>query len=1502
MIRLKLSFEKDQTERTFDIEKGELLNKAIERAVADVPKGKFEVHETFNITVNGLLIEKDFWEKVSLKVEDEVIISPKIKGGDAGQLFKQALLIVIVAVATVYFPPAAGLANALIVAGITIGASLALNALIPPPVPELGGSLGGLGEIDSSQMYSISGQSNAAKRLGIVPKVYGKHRIFPPLACTPYTELATSPGVYAHKIVGSLSYQAKKVGPNGNKIVIKYQNGGTVGNETVSVSGNTVTITYVQGVSTANQILAKIVASSAAKALIGAEPIDDGTSAQTFIGQTNLVGGEEAGETVQYLYAIYDFGLGTPQISELKIGDTPLTTDSFEDFDYNFVDPNKNTVDADEFDEFLDPEFKLYAKTRSTTQLSIAFNDGDENIQFTDVNPNGVPMEIILDFICPRGLFGFTSNGSTVERNVKLEISFAPVGSTDWKFYNDINHVDFYKSVGGTDVTDFDQFITPNDSATYYSSYAYSNGNSNSNNNNYQLRYFIKPGVRKLLVPEDARWEVGAKVFYGGKRLLGVIQSIVDLGSSMELTLDRVMTNKLDLQVYTRGGYGVYNGGVSYGGANNVTKLRSSRHEAGAAVISGARQAAVFANFRFAPKVATQYQIRVRRINAFGSSGSQKADDVTWGALTTTLKETPINTTKRHVFMELRIKATNQLNGHVQNLSGVASSVLPVYDPDTQTWSRQVTNNPAWIFCDLLTGEVNKKAVPISRLHLPSIVEWAEYCDEVPTPPDGQEYIEPRFACDFVLDYDTTLQGVLAQIGGAAQASLNVVDGKYGVLVDRFKETPVQIFTPRNSRDFASTRVYGPRPHGVKVKFIDPNLGWEVNEVIAYDNGFNEDNATEFDDLTSFGCTNYEQAWRFGRYMIAQNKLRQETISLTVDFENLICTRGDYVQISQDVMRVGGTPARVKAVDGVRITTDDSLAIDPEIEYGYVHRSTADGEIHTSTLTPVASNEFDVDGEVPAVGDLIVIGEVGRIVFDCIVKSISPNDDLSATITLVEKADEIFDYESENELPEYDPQISQTSDPGFRAPKAVTNLTVGDNFWECNVLQSGYNYYVELTWEVPAGAVYEFFEVWVNDGRGYRLFDTTTAKYFKYDVDQSRLDIEHGFKVVAVAANGRKLQLIEMPEVTATPAAKMTPPSDVEALNMMITNQVLQLTWAPIADCDVKEYAIRYSPDNNDVWESSIPLQIVAKNVNSVTVQARTGVYLIKAIDYNGNQSANAARALTTIPNLFDLNIIETMNEAPEFPGVLDQVVELGDALILEEETPGDVDSVVYASEGAYEFADLLDLDDVYSVRLQSLIRADGLKKGELMSDWEHLEDIEHLNSALHSDWDVALQYRATDVFASMASWEHLYLIDHINFGAGVGFTDWRDIPTVGDATGRIFQFRVVLKSLTDNVTPRLFDATVKADMPDRIDSFENQVSHPSEAFAIAYNPVFKGPGSSPNVQITIDDAETGDYWTYDYKTLEGVAIRFYDKNNVQVSRQFDLVAKGYGRRHTSSL
>ncbi|APZ51216.1 Phage tail fiber protein [Salipiger abyssi] len=72
-----------------------------------------------------------------------------------------------------------GLAYSLTVAAITVVGSLAINSLIPPA--QQGGAGG-------PQNYAITGTANAANPYGVYPSVLGRHRMFPTLTASGYSE------------------------------------------------------------------------------------------------------------------------------------------------------------------------------------------------------------------------------------------------------------------------------------------------------------------------------------------------------------------------------------------------------------------------------------------------------------------------------------------------------------------------------------------------------------------------------------------------------------------------------------------------------------------------------------------------------------------------------------------------------------------------------------------------------------------------------------------------------------------------------------------------------------------------------------------------------------------------------------------------------------------------------------------------------------------------------------------------------------------------------------------------------------------------------------------------------------------------------------------------------------------------------------------------------------------------------------------------------------------
>jgi len=1379
------------------------------------------------------VIDREAWGLYRPSDDSEVLIAVVAKGGNFRETFRMIALVVAVA-ALAYASPALGISSpfwsTLFVASGTVAASWALSKLLPAIIPQQ--SFSGLNTSEDSQMYAISNQGNNVKKYGMVPQVYGEHRIFPNVVAAPYTALAS----------------------------------------------------------------------------------------------------DKDGNAVQYFYCIYDFGLGPLSVKELKIGDTPFK--DYAELEYNLVDLNRPVTSEGIWDDPLLSDFKLYRGEYESEALAITL-DGNADVggpsssyQVTRTvpgTPNGDDLEIIVQWIFPQGLYGLQSDGTKVYRNVGLLIEFAEVGTEEWSGFNSYAQVSNARSVGGS----FAYSDTVEGVFSTHSEYIRGTGSGSHITPVYMsvLSYETKPysyargriDIVYTMIPDIGTvrlykmgYAAGATKVYSlqqvesgrislldGENFASILSSVYigDYYDGEEYLpiYEHTLSSPLPRDVVLREVLEVYRdvGGVKayeYVLAS-YEPIRYGTNGDGRVLMTAKVQKPVYGYVSFTPKVSGDYKVRITRTNSYGDATYQNFDTMTITELAARINRAPILTDKRHVFLELKVKATNQINGAIQNLSGVCTSVLDTYDINTQTWTKQLTKNPAWIYVDLLIGQINKRPLAKTQLDVTSIADWADFCDEVPTSPTGITYTLPRYECNFILDFNTTLQDIINKVTNSCQAGLLLVDGKYGVLIDKRKTIPVQMFTPRNSYGFSSSRSFEDIPDGLKVKYID-HANWEVVEKIVYTDGFDELTAEDFDDVETFGCTNEEQAWRYGRYLLAQHTLRKETINITVDFENLVCTRGDYVLVTQDVMRVGGVPARVMAVVGDVITTDDGIDYDSLLSYGYTFRSIAG--IKTSTLTVNSATEFKLDGDIPSVGDLIVIGEVSKITYDCIVKSIEALDELSANLVLVERADAINDAESTDTFPPYDPQINADNQSLSSIPPEVENLAVTENTWRCN--GSGYEYYITVDWDIPFGAIYETFEVYVDRGYGYALVGYVNETEYSYIVRTEDLGVEHSIVVIGVSATGKKKNMASVTGVTATPVSKSTPPSDIISFDLNITGEVLQFDWIRPSDCDIDQYLIRYSPQLSATWETSIPLLRLDRNVSMATTQARTGSYYIKAIDWNGNESQNALMGITSIPELFNLNLIDITNDFPTLPGTLDRVVTDGASIML---TQTGVNQ--YESEGYYYFANFLDLGDIYTVRLQSLIEVEGYTESDMMGNWDTLADVAALSNSGASQWEVEAQYRSTDSFITMSSWTTLSDVNPLSSGVSDIWTSWRKF-TLGDFTGRVFQFRLRLVSNVPSVTPRVFDGVIRADMPDRIESAGNLTTPVSGGLVVSYDYAFTGPTPSPVIQITQDNASNGDYFKITDKTLEGFTITFYDIGDNEVSRTFDYMAKGWGRRNTVVL
>ncbi len=107
-------------------------------------------------------------------------------------------------------------------------------------------------------------------------------------------------------------------------------------------------------------------------------------------------------------------------------------------------------------------------------------------------------------------------------------------------------------------------------------------------------------------------------------------------------------------------------------------------------------------------------------------------------------------------------------------------------------------------------------------------------------------------------------------------------------------------------------------------------------------------------------------------------------------------------------------------------------------------------------------------------------------------------------------------------------------------------------------------------------------------------------------------------------------------------------PNDVTDLSVsMVGSNQMELTWTPVTDLDISWYEIRYqNVSSSATWNQSTNLcKVVRRKSDSVTVNAKTGAFLIKAVDKLGNSSAAENIVYTNISGLQNFTQTATFSE-----------------------------------------------------------------------------------------------------------------------------------------------------------------------------------------------------------------------------------------------------------------
>lgn len=297
-----------------------------------------------------------------------------------------------------------------------------------------------------------------------------------------------------------------------------------------------------------------------------------------------------------------------------------------------------------------------------------------------------------------------------------------------------------------------------------------------------------------------------------------------------------------------------------------------------------------------------QYEVQVTRLWA-DHTGTQftHLKNCTWVTLRSTREVEP-STTGTHK-LAMRIKASDQLNGTLQNLSCLVRNTYRQYDPVTATWSDwQTSTSPAWACLDLLRSSPAVGAnVADSVLDLTTWYDFAQFCDP------------HAMGVRMVLDVGVPLRDLLNQILQTALASVDYVNGKYSVVWDRAQTAPSAYLMPTELRDFSVQRPFARIPHALRVQFRNPGANWGNDEIVVVRDGYSHNGkgprgeasadpqASEFETLELQAAMPAQQAWRFARYHFAQALFRPTVYNFSTDIAGLGINRGDMIGLAHDV-------------------------------------------------------------------------------------------------------------------------------------------------------------------------------------------------------------------------------------------------------------------------------------------------------------------------------------------------------------------------------------------------------------------------------------------------------------------------------------------------------------------------------------------------------------------------------------------------------------------------
>ena len=808
------------------------------------------------------------------------------------------------------------------------------------------------------------------------------------------------------------------------------------------------------------------------------------------------------------------------------------------------------------------------------------------------------------------------------------------------------------------------------------------------------------------------------------------------------------------------------------------------------------------------------------------------------------------------------------------HIRGIKVKIPTNYDPITREYNgiwdgnftTAWTNNPAWIFYDLMTNEryglgsfIKPEEVDKWQLY-----DIARYCDEPVN--DGFGGTEPRFTCNTYIQSREEAYKVINAMASVFRAIVYWADGKMVPVQDK-PEDVVALFNNSNVVDgnFNYAGSSGKVRHTVAlVSWNDPaDLYRSKIEYVEDQEAIRRLGIIE-KEVVALGCTSRGQAHRFGKWILISEQIENDTVSFRVGLDSTNIYPGAIIQ-TQDPFRSGRrNGGRILSATNSSITIDNPVQIEPNKIY-QISFFLPNGEIVTSTI-PVeqVSSEKNVlnlatpVSEAPLPESIWVLTDSDLIPQTWRVVSINQVEKNMADVTAIAHRPDKFAAVEENLVLEPLPTSLISLEP-----ESVTDLRI-----------------VETPYLVSQGIVgNRVVFSWTSNASLFRVeVDGANINPFSFESVTTAVNIDNlspGVYTFNVTPINRLGRIGNFNSISVEIRGLQIRPPNVTGFRLNAISDNAYLQWDATDDLatNVGGHAwIRYSTDKiAPTWNDSVTIgPRLSGNSSNATLPLLEGSYLIKWVNVAGLTSEAPAIIKTDAPRVIGLNFYDEIIEQPDFPGEKINVVV--DPILGATICDGTGECPENPFEGEYYFEEPYNLGSIRTVRLIAKIKTIAYLLDNLVDNFGLIDSLEDIDGSLLADVNAELQVRTTQVDPALEEWG-----------------DWEPFA-IGDYKARGFDFRVLLsrEELTHNIAVNILE--VEVDLPDRLLSDEDVTSLSTVQEIIFDEPYFLPPA----LGITAQEMQTGDYYEITDKTNEGFKIIFKNASGTPVIRTYDWIAKGF--------